>query len=719
MLAGGASLWRSTDVRSAWTWPSWSAIKPPIANTGSFTPLISAIAVAPGNSNVIWVGYSNGALYKTTNGLSPAPDWTLFIAPNLPTLRMVTRIVLDPNSTSVAYVMYGGYSADNLWRTVDGGTNWAQWTGTGLNSIPAVPVRTLAFHPFDTAFMYVGTEVGVYASSDGGANWSVPADGPAHVAIDEMVWLGQQLYVGTHGRGVFSISPNIPGQATATPIPTPTPTGTPVPPAVCVTPAPQGSYTFNLVAQTGDQGMLEIYDEVSINDKGNVAFAGRLGGTDALYIGSNYTNVAQAHPTEGYYTYFWPGGQINNSDEIIARDYANGFRYNRIWEGALGSEGQYTLLPGGSIRSMLAYGSINDSGGVVYPYLLQNSTTIGGLAAYPSNATFGTSSAALRPVLANNGKSVLRLSDQDNAPITLLSPDLSAYTSIAGNAFAKKGRWPSVSGESEAVSFYGDFANPAGIGGGPGGGNPGEGTFISLDRAAIPGLTGGRELYRITGQACNGKLDPGEAHNDVNADGVVDPNEDAGFIFHYDIEKRVAINRNLLGDKRRMNIAFVANDVKGQAVFQSDIILPYTVSPTLPVTPTVNTYRVIGVGDVITGVNGAVKELQIGERLSKYGEVVIWIKTDAGTEAIVRAAPQMRRPVVLIPGLLGTGPQPGDTVWYRVRGLPPHALALDPILGTYDDLVQTLTNFGYQEGSRSLHRELRLAPAAGPARWRH
>ncbi|HQZ55373.1 MAG TPA: hypothetical protein PLG23_18065, partial [Thermoflexales bacterium] len=448
-------------------------------------------------------------------------------------------------------------------------------------------------------------------------------------------------------------------------------------------------------------------------DKGNVAFAGRLGGTDALYIGSNYTNVRKLTPTEGYYTYFWPGGQINNSDEIIARDYANGFRYNRIWEGALGSEGQYTLLPGGSIRSMLAYGSINDSGGVVYPYLLQNSTTIGGLAAYPSNATFGTSSAALRPVLANNGKSVLRLSDQDNAPITLLSPDLSAYTSIAGNAFAKKGRWPSVSGESEAVSFYGDFANPAGIGGGPGGGNPGEGTFISLDRAAIPGLTGGRELYRITGQACNGKLDPGEAHNDVNADGVVDPNEDAGFIFHYDIEKRVAINRNLLGDKRRMNIAFVANDVKGQAVFQSDIILPYTVSPTLPVTPTVNTYRVIGVGDVITGVNGAVKELQIGERLTKYGEVVIWIKTDAGTEAIVRAAPQMRRPVVLIPGLLGTGPQPGDTVWYRVRGLPPHALALDPILGTYDDLVQTLTNFGYQK-DRDLfivNYDWRLPPA--------
>ena len=74
-----------------------------------------------------------------------------------------------------------------------------------------------------------------------------------------------------------------------------------------------------------------------------------LGGTDALYVGSSYTNVRKLTPTEGYYNYFWPGGQINNSDEVIARDYANGFRYNRIWNGSPGSEGMSGRPPANEI----------------------------------------------------------------------------------------------------------------------------------------------------------------------------------------------------------------------------------------------------------------------------------------------------------------------------------------------------------------------------------
>ncbi|HRA55127.1 MAG TPA: hypothetical protein PLQ83_15810, partial [Thermoflexales bacterium] len=712
MLAGGASLWRSANISSAVTMPSWAAIKPPLAPGGAFTELISAIAVANGNSDVIWVGHQEGSLFKTTNGTAPTPSWTQITFPDQPT-RYLTRIVFDPNSTQVVYLTYGGFTNTNVLKTIDGGATWMTLPGTGLNALPAVPVRAFAVHPNNTSVLYAGTEVGIFASDDGGINWGVPADGPAHVSIDQLTWLGQRLYAATHGRGIWSISPSIAGIPTPTPTPSPTPTGTPTPPAACATPAPQGSYGINVVARTGDNGVLELYDGVSINDKGNVSFVGRLADTDAIYVGSNVTNVRKLTPTDGFYTYYWPSAQINNSDQIIARDYANGYRYNRIWNGLPGNEGLYTLLPGGSTRDMLTYGSINDNNEVVYPFLYKN-TLQGGMATFPNDHAIGMTTGALRPVIDNNGYSVVRMGDADNAPIAMFAPDLSGNTSIAGNAFSAKGRRPSISGQSEAVSFYANFANPAGVGGGPGGGNPGEGTFISLDRAKIPDLTGGRELYRITGQACNGQLDPGEAHNDVNADGVVDPNEDAGFIFHYDIEKRVAINRNVLGDKHRMNIAFVGTDIKGPAVFESDIILPYPAAPGDPVTPTVNTYRVIGVGDVITGVNGAVKDVSIGERLTKYGEVVIWIKTDSGQEAIVRAAPQMRRPVILIPGLLGTGQKPGDTSWFKARGLPPDALALDPILGAYDDVVQTLTNFGYQK-DRDLFvvkYDWRLPPAA-------
>ena len=59
ILAGGSSLWRSNNVKSSP--PTWAAIKTP---SDSF---ISAVAVAPGNSNVVWVGHNNGKIFKTSN----------------------------------------------------------------------------------------------------------------------------------------------------------------------------------------------------------------------------------------------------------------------------------------------------------------------------------------------------------------------------------------------------------------------------------------------------------------------------------------------------------------------------------------------------------------------------------------------------------------------------------------------------------------------------
>jgi hypothetical protein len=61
--------------------------------------------------------------------------------------------------------------------------------------------------PGDTNTFYVGSEVGVYGTSTGGASWSTGNDGPANVAVDQLFWLGPKLIAVTHGRGMFSIIP--------------------------------------------------------------------------------------------------------------------------------------------------------------------------------------------------------------------------------------------------------------------------------------------------------------------------------------------------------------------------------------------------------------------------------------------------------------------------------------------------------------------------------
>ena len=199
MLVGGASLWRTNDVKTANTnsvGPTWANIKASIGSN------ITAIAVAPGNSDIVWVGHANGNVYKTTNGTAVTPTWTPVDngAPNLPN-RYCTRITIHPTNSSKVYVTFGGFNADNVWRTDNAGVNWVNISGT----LPAAPVRSLVIGPMEPNYLYVGTEVGIFASADAGANWSPTNEGPANVSVDELFWMGNKLVAATHGRGVFSV----------------------------------------------------------------------------------------------------------------------------------------------------------------------------------------------------------------------------------------------------------------------------------------------------------------------------------------------------------------------------------------------------------------------------------------------------------------------------------------------------------------------------------
>ncbi|MBX7187700.1 MAG: hypothetical protein K1Y01_21340 [Vicinamibacteria bacterium] len=214
LLAGGWSLWRTNDARAALTTttgPTWNAIKPPT----SLNSPISAIAVAPGNPDIIWVGHNNGDVYRTTNGTSGAPTWTLRdnTSPALPA-RKVTRITIDPTNSEVVYVTFGGFSPDNIYRTINGGDTWTDRTGSGATGLPDAPIRTLVIHPDNPQFIYAGGESGIFASEDAGATWHLPHDAPANVSVDELLFLNnpaRELVAATHGRGLYKHGTAIPG----------------------------------------------------------------------------------------------------------------------------------------------------------------------------------------------------------------------------------------------------------------------------------------------------------------------------------------------------------------------------------------------------------------------------------------------------------------------------------------------------------------------------
>ena len=203
LFAGGKSIWRTTDEGD-----SWFAIRDSI----SASPLCSAIEQAKSVSSRIYVGYSNGRVSRTTNSV---PNWTNIDdnGVGLPN-RFVTDIAVNPFNSSDVIVSFSTAAGDALWRSTNAGSSWANIGSTGNFPLPDSPVHTVTFHPTNTSWVYVGTDVGVFATEDGGLNWSRTtsypgSEGPANTMVSDLFWSGEDLIAATYGRGMYRTWPRV------------------------------------------------------------------------------------------------------------------------------------------------------------------------------------------------------------------------------------------------------------------------------------------------------------------------------------------------------------------------------------------------------------------------------------------------------------------------------------------------------------------------------
>ena len=109
--------------------------------------------------------------------------------------RRITRVAIDPSNSDVVYVTFGGFSGNNVYKSTNGGTTWTGITGPsgGPTVLPEVPVRDLEIQPTNSNWIYAGTEVGIFASENGGTSWTLPHDGPSNVSVDELFFLNTTL----------------------------------------------------------------------------------------------------------------------------------------------------------------------------------------------------------------------------------------------------------------------------------------------------------------------------------------------------------------------------------------------------------------------------------------------------------------------------------------------------------------------------------------------
>ncbi|MBP6821781.1 MAG: hypothetical protein KA368_09565 [Acidobacteria bacterium] len=205
---GGSSLFRSDKMTF------WNNLGSP-QNVSLSTGLISALAVSPTDANFMLLGLNDGSIVRTTRALSLSSVNPLSSASDSatrPRTGTVSWVAFDPTDKNIAYATYSTFTNQHVWKTTNGGQSWTAIDGAGGTGIPDIPVHSIIVDPSNTARLYVGTDLGVFVSLDGGATWSVENTGFANVVTESLslnVVNGvTSLFAFTHGRGTFKVNAN-------------------------------------------------------------------------------------------------------------------------------------------------------------------------------------------------------------------------------------------------------------------------------------------------------------------------------------------------------------------------------------------------------------------------------------------------------------------------------------------------------------------------------
>ncbi|MEM7103156.1 MAG: T9SS type A sorting domain-containing protein [Bacteroidota bacterium] len=148
-----------------------------VEGPGNIGARINTVVVHPSDENIIYAGFSDGGVFKTTDG---GNNWTPIFDDQV--FLVTGDIALDPINPDIVYIGTGdpnisGYPSigDGLYKSVDGG---ATWTHLGLTDQRII--SKVVPHPTDQNTLYVSTmglpfernnDRGLYKTVDGGDNW--------------------------------------------------------------------------------------------------------------------------------------------------------------------------------------------------------------------------------------------------------------------------------------------------------------------------------------------------------------------------------------------------------------------------------------------------------------------------------------------------------------------------------------------------------------------
>jgi hypothetical protein len=200
------------------------------ACTGNETNLVRALAAggvtdANGLSQAMYVGTDGegpqiattprgGHVWVTLNADAGSGAWVDVSQSINPQGFAISSIALDATDPlgKTAYVAIMGFHTPHVWKTTNAGISWTDFTAT----LPDAPVNAIVVDSGSSLVngtVYVGTDVGVFASSTGTPNWNEigPTSGQQgflpNVAVTSLKIFNsgglKRLRAGTYGRGIW------------------------------------------------------------------------------------------------------------------------------------------------------------------------------------------------------------------------------------------------------------------------------------------------------------------------------------------------------------------------------------------------------------------------------------------------------------------------------------------------------------------------------------
>jgi hypothetical protein len=197
---------------------NWEAISPDLSREAYETPasvasypdaakqqstrrgVVYSLAPSRFNVNVLWAGTDDGLVHLTRDG---GKAWKNITPPAVTPWSKVAQLDTSHFDDNTVYAAVNRLRLDDLkphiYRTHDGGATWQEI----VRGLPDAPVNAVREDPLRKGLLFAATELAVFVSFNDGDDWHPLRLNMPATSIRDLVVHGNDLVVGTHGRGFW------------------------------------------------------------------------------------------------------------------------------------------------------------------------------------------------------------------------------------------------------------------------------------------------------------------------------------------------------------------------------------------------------------------------------------------------------------------------------------------------------------------------------------